>query len=291
MTPTRLAVATGLVFRLLSGAAQAQETGDSGDYGAPAQAPVATAEITDSAGGVTAAAPAGAPAQPPSGNKRYEYRTVELPGPCPVTPTEPNPRLVAYERRELPNGTWQRYGGGCTGNPDDPVAPTLDLGDVYNTAVTVRASVRPIRPTVNVQPDGGTLVNQAAIVHVDDPVPPPAASAVNPLSGRQVVVTFTGPIYDWDFGDRAPGSTRTGLTSHGSPYRRGSAVPDEGAGKPYISHTYRRAGGFTVTVTATYQASYTFTGNTDGPLALDPLVLQQSAPVTVRSAQSELVAS
>lgn len=245
--------------------------------------------LTDTAAGGRPPAPV-RPGKPAGAGKRYEYRTVILQGPCPVTPTEPNPQLVAYEQRELPDGQWERTGGGCTGNPAAPVDPTLDLGAIYNTALTVRATVRPPQPTLTVQPRGGALLNQPAIFYVTDPGPAPTASATNPLSGRVVTVTLTAPTYDWDFGDT---TTRQGLTTTGQPHINGSPAPAEGAGDPYISHTYRQPDpdGLPVTVTATYRVSYTYTGNTSGPLPLEPLVVTDTQRLRVRSARSELVSN
>lgn len=269
---------------------------DDAGYGVPAQGPPpeAAATLTDTSGSANAGKPQAAPAGTTSGGgggKRYEYRTVVLQGPCPVTPTEPNPQLIAYERRELPNGTtWERVaGGGCTGNPAAPPQPPLDLDDIYNTAVTVRAAVRAVQPDLTVQPQGAALVNQPAIFYLSDPGPAPSASATNPLSGRLVTVTLSGPTYNWTFGD---GATRPALTSRGQAYRPGSPgsrVSREGTGDPWISHTYAEPGQRAVTVTATYRASYTYTGNTAGPISLEPLTVTDSQQLEVRSSRSELV--
>lgn len=280
--------ALGVLLTSAPDAVAQQGPAGSGAFGTPAQAPPSTTvTLTDTAnGGDTGyVRPAGA-GRGPSNGRRYEYRTIEVQGPCPVTPTEPNPRLVRYERRELPDGAWTAYGGGCTGQVQAAAAPVLDLADIYNTAVTVRASVTAVRPDLAVQPAGGALINQPAIFYVTDPGQPPTASATNPLSGRLVTVTLTTPTYTWDFGD---GAGRRDLAARGQAYSSRAAVAREGNGEPYISHTYSQPRSTKVTVTATYGVNYTFTGNTEGPLALEPLSVSDDAPLRVVAARADLV--
>lgn len=286
----RTTAAVLVALALLTGSAAASSTGSdapsSNPIAVPQQAPTATAEITDQVSTVDPSGTTPAGTTSSGSGPRYEYRTTVLQGPCPVTPLDATPQLVSYERRLLPNGAWEPYGGGCTGQEPAAAEPVLDLGSILTTAVTVRASVPATPPDLAVQPSTGALVNQPAIFSVADPGPPASASAVNPLSGRTVTVSLAPPTYRWTFGDGA-GTGPT--TSRGRAYSAGATVPQEGGGAPWITHTYRAPGTRTVTVTATYPASYTFTGNTQGPLGLDSLVVSDSVVLQVRAARSELV--
>ncbi|MCW2607696.1 MAG: domain containing protein [Frankiales bacterium] len=277
-----LAVLAGLT--LLAGPATAGDDPQGvGAEGAPPEAAVTLGAtrppvVTPPRGPQGGTAPVGGPSAPDP----YEYRTIFIPGPCPVRPDGALPRLVAEQRRLPPSGDWTTLRSYCDGDTPQPV---VDLDDIRGTALTVVARVSPPRPVLEVQPQGGALVNQPAVFSVADPGPPPSDSALNPLSQRTVTVALAAPTYSWSFGDDAG---RDVGGRRGQAYRRGSTVPAEGAGDPYVSHTYRGPGGRTVTVTASYAVSYTFSGD-PRVFTLAPLVVSDSAPVQVRAAKSELV--
>lgn len=290
MRTTRLAVALLASVALLSGAASAEEPSPfAGQSGDPRPTPPPTAAV-DNAASATGVDPGGTQSGGGSNGGRpdpYEYRTRVLQGPCPPTPLDPTPQLVQRERRLRSGGPWEPTGpAGCTGQPTAP-QPVVDLTDIRNTAVTVRAQVSPPRPSLTVQPQAGSLVNQPAVFAVGEPGAPPVDTALNPLSQRTVTVRLSSPTYSWEFGDgvgRAVGSSR------GQTYVRGDSVPREGAGDPYVSHTYAAPGEVTVSVTATYAVTYTFSGD-PRVFTLPPLQVTESEDLRVRPARSELVES
>ncbi len=212
------------------------------------------------------------------GSSGVTYEKVVLQGPCiPDVPGNDPYLYVIYER---PSGIV--VGGGCGDPPPGtPAAPVIDYVDLQRTAETVVASVAPAAPQVAVQPDGRALVNTAVVVFVGTPGGAISDSAVNPASGRTITVNLSAPSYTWSFGD---GTERSG--GPGRRYRGGDVAP-EGSGSPYVSHTYRRAGGYAVSVTATYDVSYTVEGL--GTFDLPDLPVTGSAPVQVVQSRSELV--
>lgn len=290
MSRTRHTAALLLAVVLRAGTAHAEEPSPfDGQGGTPVQTPPTAgvdnaASTTQVAGGATTSGGgSGGGAEADS----HEYRQRVLPGPCPVTPLDATPQLVQIERRLRSGGAWEPVGPAqCTGQaaPAAP-APVVDLDDIRGTALTVRAQVSPPRPSLTVQPQAGALVNQPAVFSVEDPGTTPSDSALNPLSQRSVTVRLAAPTYTWTFGD---GGSRSAGVRRGQPYARGTTVPQEGTGDPYVSHTYSAAADRTVTVTASYAVSYSFSG--DGRVfTLPPLEVSTSAALRVREARSELV--
>jgi len=124
--------------------------------------------------------------------------------------------------------------------------------------------------TVHVQPKDRTLVNMETIVYTDDKgittVP------VN-VAGFDVVVTAVPRSFTWHFGD-------------------GTGKTTESPGKPYpskeITHRYMKRGDLRLSVTVTYDASFTAVGAPTRYLGGIPIT-GPSTPLQVREAVPVLV--
>ena len=129
------------------------------------------------------------------------------------------------------------------------------------------------RPVAQVEPPNGALVQLPVIVHTT-----PAADVgfivTQPFPGR----LSASPSYAWDFGEGEV------LQGAGTAYDGTSPTRDP---DHYLAHTYTSAGPRQVTLTMTWNATFSVAGFT---IPLQDIVFTDSAAVQVRSAHSELVA-
>ena len=132
----------------------------------------------------------------------------------------------------------------------------------------------PITPSaLTVQPEGPVLVNIDTIAYVD----PAPQTLTTTVLGTPIAFQVTAATYTWDFGEDDPFTT----TSPGHPW------PDQD-----VAHPYRRPGTGQVTVTTTWQATYTL--GTDPTVRTVPgtaTTTTTSEPFEIVEAHSHLVAN
>jgi hypothetical protein len=128
------------------------------------------------------------------------------------------------------------------------------------------------RPPILLQPVDA-IVNLPAIASTD-PRPPIVLQINNPING----VARARPYFAWDFGDGGGG------IGAGIPYDGTSPSQDPGH---YVAHTYRGLGMPTVTLTVTWEVSFTIPGY--DPIRLDDVVRTGTTSTTIRTAHSELI--
>jgi hypothetical protein len=147
--------------------------------------------------------------------------------------------------------------------------------DVAAALVAVRQQLeeRLPRPAFTFQPAGGAIVQLPVIV----------AAVRHADAGLDVTVPVPGRLaatasYAWRFGDEATASGPGRLYDGTSPTRH----PEH-----YVAHTYRRPGGSTVTLTVTWNATFTLADGTRFRLA--PLRFSTTRALGVYATRSELV--
>ncbi|HLZ38643.1 MAG TPA: PKD domain-containing protein [Mycobacteriales bacterium] len=131
------------------------------------------------------------------------------------------------------------------------------------------------RPAFTVQPARRAVVQLPVIV----------AAVQHPDAGFDVTVPVPGRLaatasYAWNFGE----GEGAGASGPGRPYDGTSPTRHPGH---YVSHTYRRAGAATVTLTVTWTATFTLDDGTQFPLA--PLRFSTDRRVAVHATRTELV--
>lgn len=162
---------------------------------------------------------------------------------------------------------WVRTGERC-------IHARGDIAGRVPVAFTARDFQRlPLPPGgLNVQPDGRpALINVATNVFVD--AAPVTLHAT--VLGRDVEVEATPSRFEWTFGDGGTLSTTD----------PGHAYPDM-----TTTHTYRRHGTWTITLTTVYSGRYRVAGETDWlPIAGTAHVASPAHPVQVIEAHAVLV--
>lgn len=160
--------------------------------------------------------------------------------------------------------TWQSLGLWCVG----PQGPRT-VGSVGSRVVEELAEeLPPGRPSV--QPPRGIVAQLPTIWHAQQP--PLDAPMVMNLVGHRVEITAT-PRWSWDFGDGGRLETS----------QEGSRYPDF-----TVSHTYRKAGRYTVTCTTTWEATFTVDGLGPFPVA-EPITQEARRAIRVAEARARLV--
>jgi len=131
------------------------------------------------------------------------------------------------------------------------------------------------KPRLTVQPSGHSVAGLATIVYT--PVPPTFTFNVD----QPVIATISAvPTYRWDFGDG-----ETGPNSPGRPYD--PAISPRDHPDAYVSHQYRRPGTYQITLTVTWDGTFTVPGVAQA-FALDAVTLTATAPVNVEEATGVL---
>lgn len=160
----------------------------------------------------------------------------------------------------------------CIGSPK-----TVSLADAQAAFLRYLRDKHLPRPVIATAPPTGGLVNLPQIFSTAD-TPVQTLDVTQPLPA-----TLTAePHYGWDFGDGA-----TGPDEPGTPYRPG-VFPADHPGF-YLEHTYADTGPVTVTLTVTWQATFTVAG-VAGVFPLPDVVFTVSRALNVYQARSELVA-
>lgn len=149
---------------------------------------------------------------------------------------------------------------------DDPApSPELVLSEFRRLPITPS--------TLTVQPPGPVLVNIDTIAYV---TPAPQTLTATVL-GHRVTFTVTAASYTWDFGEGDPFTT----SSPGHPY------PDQD-----VAHPYAQPGTGQITVTTTWQATYTLDDDpTVRPVPGTAATTTTSTPFEILEAHSHLVAN
>jgi hypothetical protein len=130
-------------------------------------------------------------------------------------------------------------------------------------------------PTVSVQPNGRSFANLATILYT--PVPPAFTFNVD----QPVLATISAvPTYRWDFGDGT-----TGPNSPGRPYD--PAISPREHPDAYVSHRYARPGTYQITLTVTWDGTFTVPGVAQA-FPLNAVVLAAAANVVVDEAAGVL---
>lgn len=143
---------------------------------------------------------------------------------------------------------WQRTrpAESSTWGPWQLVGPPVCAAPATVTPDMVLTELRrlPLRPsTLVMQPDRGwVLVNKPTVVS-SDATP---QTLTTTILGTRVTITASPQLYAWDFGDGETLVTR----DPGDPW------PDAD-----LSHTYTRTGGYRITLTTTWSATYTLAGD------------------------------
>ncbi|MDT3445748.1 MULTISPECIES: PKD domain-containing protein [unclassified Pseudofrankia] len=131
------------------------------------------------------------------------------------------------------------------------------------------------KPLLTVQPSGHSIAGLATIVYT--PVPPAYTFNVN----QPVIATISAvPTYRWDFGDGG-----TGPNSPGRPYD--PAISPRDHPDAYVTHEYRRPGTYQITLTVTWDGTFTVPGVAQA-FPLDAVTLTATAPVNVEEAAGVL---
>ena len=165
-----------------------------------------------------------------------------------------------------PGEPWRAVSSFCS-NPAQQVTTPAQIVDA---AASVFADMELPRPGVQYQPPGGTAVNLPTVFYSDDTAPITIGVT---LRGFSASLTATPQSWQWDFGD---GTTLT-TTSPGAAYPNHS-----------ITHTYRRRGSVTATVTTTWVGSVSVPEMGDLPIT-ETVTRTSARVVTVREARTELV--
>jgi hypothetical protein len=191
-------------------------------------------------------------------------------------------RACAVELGTCPDGSPQQWvytspaGSDAPRRQDTPVC--LAPSDVVDVDAALAASRQVLeerlpQPAFTFQPAGGAIVQLPVIV----------AAVQHSDAGFDVTVPVPGRLaatasYAWRFGDEATGSGPGRLYDGTSPTRH----PGH-----YVAHTYRRPGGSTVTLTVTWNATFTLADGTQFPL--EPLQFTTSRALRVHPTRSELI--
>lgn len=164
-------------------------------------------------------------------------------------------------------------GAACQAPPADP---GIDIGAVEAQLTNYLRQKALPRPHVKVQPNGNTFTNLPTIFYLPNP-----ATFTLPVN-QPVAATITAmPHYRWNFGD---GTVGVG-DNPGRPYNP-NVSPRDNPGY-YVSHEYAKPGRFQVTLTVTWQGTFTVAGAPQ-VFPLGAVVLAANAPVQVQEAAGVL---
>lgn len=154
-------------------------------------------------------------------------------------------------------------------------APALNVGAVQAELTTYLREKALPRPVLKIQPNGRSFTNLPTIFWLPNP-----ATFVLPVD-QPVAATITAvPHYLWNFGDGT-----TGPDSPGRPFDPTISPTTDPA--YYVSHAYLRPGTFPVTLTVTWQGTFTLAGAAQA-IPLGAVTLAANAPVTVNEAAGVL---
>ncbi|EIV96454.1 PKD domain-containing protein [Frankia sp. QA3] len=132
------------------------------------------------------------------------------------------------------------------------------------------------KPSIVIAPSGRSFANLATILYT--PVPESYTFNVD----QPVVATISAiPHYRWEFGDG-----ETGPDAPGRPYD--SAISPRDHPEAYVSHDYARPGQYQVTLTVTWDGTFTLPGVAEA-FPLDPVILAAAQGLVVNEAAGVLV--
>lgn len=184
-------------------------------------------------------------------------------------------RLWVYRREvdpvtRAPRGPWRRLDGTICVDGRDAAAPAIARLPGLVRQEWREADLR--ASGVRYEPRDGGVVNVETIFHAD--TPSTVVVPVGSLLGYDVTITATATSYVWSWGD-------------------GTSTTTAGPGAPYpsrdVTHVYRAPGRYAVSVTVTYQGSYTVDGGPPQPIAGTVTVAGPPSGIRVREARAELV--
>jgi hypothetical protein len=156
-----------------------------------------------------------------------------------------------------------------------PAAPALDLAAVEAQLTAYLRDRALPRPTVKVQPTGRTFTNLPTIFYLPNP-----ATFTLPVNQPVAATITAAPHYRWNFGDGTSGGD-----SPGRPYNP-SVSPRDDPGY-YVSHLYAKPGTYRVTLTVTWQGTFTVAGAAQA-FPIGAVNLAAGAPVVVQEAAGVL---
>ncbi len=193
--------------------------------------------------------------------------------PCPGDPVEPLPECG--DAATLPP-LWEAAVPDAVVTPWRLVGPAVCATPADITPAMVLSAFRrlPLAPSpLVVQPDRGwVLVNKPTVVHAEGG----PQTVVTTILGTAVTVTATPVSYAWDFGDGATLST----TDPGRPWPDGT-----------LAHAYTRLGGYRLTLTTTWSATYTVAADPAVHMVPGTATTTSATPLEVRERRSHLVGS
>lgn len=172
---------------------------------------------------------------------------------------------------------WEQQSAGCLNfNYLIPATNAVPLAAVQAALNDyLREKILP-KPTIVISPSGRSFAGLATILHT--PVPNTYTFNVE----EPVVATISAvPHYRWEFGDGD-----IGPDAPGRPYD--SAISPREHPDAYVSHTYDHAGDHQVTLTVTWQGTFTVPGVAQA-FPLDAVVLAAVQPLVVNEASGVLV--
>lgn len=178
-------------------------------------------------------------------------------------PRDGDIRYRVYTRLHDANGDvsegadWEYVGTLCRG-PNDPP----EGGPVIITTADIAAEARKAAPAtvVHVEPAGKSYVNVPTNFYADAA----GGEASVQILGQTIGLRFQPSGYTWKYGDGASGAG-AGV--------RGASVRGPGA----VEYAYRRSGDVSITLTRTFNVTYTLPGGGTGTLP-SPGVSNTSAP-------------
>jgi hypothetical protein len=179
-------------------------------------------------------------------------------------PTDGDIRYRVYTRQHDADGSvadgadWEMGGTVCRG-PNDPP----EGGPVVITTADIADEARKAAPAtvVHVEPGTKTYVNVPTNFYADTTV----HDATVEVLGQQIGLQFRPTGFAWSFGDGASGT--------------GAGVANSPVGGPgAVEHLYRRAADVEITLTRTFEVSFTAPGGVTGTLPA-PGVSNTSAPM------------
>jgi hypothetical protein len=179
-------------------------------------------------------------------------------------PRDGDIRYRVYTRQHDADGSvaegadWEVQPGTVCRGPNDPP----EGGPVVITTADIADEARKAAPAtvVHVEPATKTYVNVPTNFYADDA----AQGATVEVLGQQIALQFRPTGFTWSFGDGAKGT--------------GAGVKNSPVGGPgAVEHLYRRSAKVEVTLTRTFEVTYTAPGGVTGTLPA-PGVSNTSAP-------------
>ncbi|CAO5166996.1 PDK repeat-containing protein [Frankia sp. AiPs1] len=198
---------------------------------------------------------------------------------CPDDPAEvcellelvgPNPEMSVAERAQ-----YDQTMAGCN-NYLIPVANAVPIAAVQAALNDyLREKVLP-KPTIVIAPSGRSFANLATILYT------PVSESYTFNVDEPVQATISAvPHYRWEFGDG-----QVGPDAPGRPYD--AAISPRDHPDDYVSHQYDRAGQYQVTLTVTWQGTFTVPGVAQA-FPLNAVVLAAAQPLVVDEASGVLI--